>query len=149
MDNCGGHEREISLPGVRIGLLPPRTTLKYQPLDLGLIAHTKIRYRSLLLSITINLMLQKQAETRQFLSSTQQGINGVRDGFLPTVGDVIELHDEAWHSTSRSTIVKSWMKIQCRPESHYEQGTALLSDLGTQSNATSTSLQPAVNQSEA
>ena len=93
-------------------------------------------------------MLAKLAGTRQFPSSSQQGVHGVRDGFLPTVGDAMESYDEAWHSSSRSTIFKYWMKSQCLPESHLERGTALLSDLAMQSSATSTSLQTAVSQSE-
>ena len=36
MDNCEGQEREISIPVVRIELLPPRTTAKYQPSISGL-----------------------------------------------------------------------------------------------------------------
>ena len=49
MDNCGGHESEINYPGLRIEFLPPWSTSKYQTLDLGLIAQSKIRYRSILL----------------------------------------------------------------------------------------------------
>ena len=47
--NCGGHESNLSLSGFRIETLSPNTTSKYQPLDLGLIAHYKIRLRSMLL----------------------------------------------------------------------------------------------------
>ena len=123
--------------------------VQYQHLNLGLIAHSKVRYLSLLLLSNINVMLEKKAENRQFPSPSQQGIHGVRDGFLPTVGDAMELYDEACHSTPRSTIIKCFMKSQCLSESHYERGTALMSDLGMQSSANSTSLQPTVSQSEA
>ena len=67
MDDCSGHESDISLLGLRIELLPPRTTAKYQTLDLGLIAHSKMRYRSLLLRITIDVMLRKHAKKLNFL----------------------------------------------------------------------------------
>ena len=67
MDNCGGHESEFALPGLRIELLPLRSTAKYQPLDLGLIAHRKICYRSNLLGGTINLMLKGNHELETFL----------------------------------------------------------------------------------
>ena len=60
MDNCGGHEDSFSLPGVEIVLLPPRSTAKHQPLDLGLIANAKIRYRALLLSATIDVINRRQ-----------------------------------------------------------------------------------------
>ena len=45
MDNFGGHESDIVLPGLRIELLPPQSTAKYQTLDLGLVSHNKINYR--------------------------------------------------------------------------------------------------------
>ncbi len=41
MDDCGGHERGLDLSGLRIEILPPNTAAMYQPLNLGLIAHSK------------------------------------------------------------------------------------------------------------
>ena len=41
MDNCGGKESQIHVPGVNIVPLPPRCTAKYQSLDFGLIAYAK------------------------------------------------------------------------------------------------------------
>ena len=49
MDNCGGNELDVTLPGVQIVYLPPKSTAKHQRLDLGIIAKSKIRYRSSLL----------------------------------------------------------------------------------------------------
>ena len=59
MDNCGGHESEIALSRLRIELLLPRSTAKYQSLDIGLISHSKIRYRSNFLRASINVMLER------------------------------------------------------------------------------------------
>ena len=72
MDNCESHESEIALPGLRIEFLPPRSTAKYQTLDLGLISHSNIRYRSNLLRMTINVMLHKQSGARDLPTSSQQ-----------------------------------------------------------------------------
>lgn len=66
MDTCGGHESEIALPVLRIELLPPRPTAKCQPRDLGLIPHTKLHYRSNLLRMIINVVLEKQSGARDF-----------------------------------------------------------------------------------
>ena len=129
MDNCGGHESEIILPGVRIELLPPRSTAKYQPLDLGLIAHSKIRYRSILLRITILVMLRRHAEDSDLPTSSKQGMLGLHDGFLPTVGDAMELFDESWSQTSRSTVIKCWIKSECLLDSHVQQCTEILHDI--------------------
>lgn len=48
MDNCGGHEHSIRLLGLRIEFLPPRTTTKYESLNLGLFVSGKIRFRGIL-----------------------------------------------------------------------------------------------------
>ncbi len=58
MDNCGGLECGIELLGIRIELPPPKSTHKSQNLDLGLIAHSKIRYRTMLLRSIVNNALQ-------------------------------------------------------------------------------------------
>ena len=45
MDNCGGHELDVTLPNVRIVYLSPICTAKHQPLDPGVFVTSKIRYR--------------------------------------------------------------------------------------------------------
>ena len=62
MDNWGSHELDLSLPVVRIELLAHRTTAKYQPLDLGLIGHSKIRYHSAMLRVIIEDMLKRNLD---------------------------------------------------------------------------------------
>ncbi len=102
MDNCGRHELDCTLPGVKIELLPPRCTAKYQPLDLGLIGHGKIRYRYLLLRMTLEVMMQRASHQRL-------GVGGIEQGCLPHAGDAIRLFDEAWSETARTTVIKCWM----------------------------------------
>ncbi len=46
-DNCGGHEPIVSMPRLRIEILPTSKTARYQPLDQSMISQAKIRYRSL------------------------------------------------------------------------------------------------------
>lgn len=41
-DNCGGHESEIIYPGFKIEFMPPGPNPKYQRLELGFIALSKI-----------------------------------------------------------------------------------------------------------
>ena len=110
MDNCGVHESEITLPGLWIEFLPPRSTAKYHPLDLGLIAHRKICYRSNLLRPKIDLMLERQSGAREFPSRLQLRIHGARHGFLTTIGDAMETLDESCHDTSRAAFMKCLMK---------------------------------------
>ena len=43
MENCVGYEINITNGTVLIALLFPEGTAKHQPLDLGIIANTKVR----------------------------------------------------------------------------------------------------------
>ena len=49
MDNCGPH-RDVELSHVKVLFLPPNTTSKLQPLDLGIIQAFKMHYRKQVLS---------------------------------------------------------------------------------------------------
>ena len=51
---CGGHESFFDYPGLRVEFLPPNSTHKYQPIDLGPIVYGNIRYRTSLLSQVVN-----------------------------------------------------------------------------------------------
>ena len=51
MDNCGSHGDDLisSLKLVRIFALPPKCISLHQPMDMGVIASWKVRYRHTLL----------------------------------------------------------------------------------------------------
>ena len=66
MDNCGDHECDVNVPGVRIETLPVNLTSKNQPLDLGLIARSKIRYRSLLLRKLVDNTMRRSSDAHSF-----------------------------------------------------------------------------------
>lgn len=133
MDNCGGHESSVDIPGLRIAFLPPRSTAKYQPLDLGLIGNSKVRYRSNLLRMTLNVLLQRcqpATDTSPFPASNDRGRLGLKHGFLPHVGDAIDLYDESWSATTRESVVRCWMKSSCLPDIHMSSLRAILTDSG-------------------
>ena len=55
MGNCEVRELNHQIPGLKIKFLPPTSTAKYESLDLGLISHSKIPYRSSLLRIALEI----------------------------------------------------------------------------------------------
>ncbi len=109
MDNCGGNECDIELPGLQIELLLPRTTSKYQTLDFGLIVHAKIRYRSSLLLQNVDNTLRWNSGEHYFPLGSQQGRFGIRDGHLSHIGDAMRLFNLAWSRTAKETILKCWI----------------------------------------
>ena len=81
MDNCGGHDTTMGLARVRIKFLPPKSTMKHQPLDMALIATAKIRDRSKLLSAILDIMEMKRNTNYIFKEKSVNGKWGLQDVF--------------------------------------------------------------------
>ena len=111
------HESEIAFPRLQIEFLLPRSTAKYQTFDLRLVAYSNIRYISNLLRKKIDVMIERQSRALYFPSSSQQGIYGVWDGLLRTIGCAIETFGESRHDASRFAVMKCLMKSECLWES--------------------------------
>ena len=133
LDSCGGHESEIVLPNVRIEFLPLGTTAKYQTFDLGLIANSKIRYRSLLLRVTLDIFERRMAGNHQFKESFGRGNLEMREGQLPHVADVMQMFNEAWRMTSRTSVLRCWVESQCFSTTQILQARSILQQLTNES----------------
>ena len=79
MNYFGGYESEIEIPGSRSEFLPSRSAAKYQPLDLGLISHSKIRYRSSLLRIAIDVLMGKIAANKVCTTDSNRSFYRMRE----------------------------------------------------------------------
>ena len=111
MDNCGGHDVTVAYKKLVILCFPSGSTTKHQPLDLGLISHAKIRYRSALINATINITEQRRSSIIVFPSTSGNGKHGIREGQLPYVADAIEIFNDAWSSTKRITICDAGLRV--------------------------------------
>ena len=129
MDNCGGHELDADLSGLRIEFLPPKSTHKYQTLDLCLISDAKVRYRSLLLRQIFDDTITWNSEESHFPLSCNSGKFGVRDGHMPQVGDAMSLFNDSWSKTKRTTILRCWIKRKCLSDSQIKQARNICSNL--------------------
>ena len=116
MDNCGRHNISADVHDVRIITLPPRSTAKHQPLDLGIIGNCKIRYRALLLRSIIKTVEAGSKNELPFPTDSKRGMYGIRDGHLPHIGDGMDILNESWRLTKRATIIKCWIKSGCLDE---------------------------------
>ena len=118
IDNCGGHETPVTLPGVKIVYLQPRSTTKHQPLDLGIIVNAKILYRSALLAATIDVLQGRSSSNLGLKMNSGHGKCGFIEGQLPHVCDPMNLFNQSWDSIHRVSIMKCWMKSDCLTQSH-------------------------------
>lgn len=118
IDNWEGKEIHFNLPGVRIVYLPPNTTATYQPLDLGLILKSKIRYRSLMLRACIDCIIRMKTPNYGFKDNSGRGRWWVREGQLPHVADAICILNQFWSCYSSKSIIKCWVKSTCLSPEH-------------------------------
>ena len=73
----------------------------------------------------------------------------MRHGFLPTIGDAMELFDEAWSQTSRMTVIKCWIKSQCLPDFHVQRCRNIITSMYRHTNFDSPLLPDPISHSEA
>lgn len=103
---------------VRIEFLPRLSTTKYQPLDLSMFAHGKIRYRLLLLRDTLDVMQRISANDESITADSGSGKCVLSKGQLPHVAGTINIFAESWRHTYRVTVIKFWIKSQCLSTMH-------------------------------
>ena len=112
MDNCAGYELNINSDGVSIIYIPPKSTIRHQPLDLGLISASKIRCRIALLEVTIDALRRYNISGSAFESNSRRGKWGLEEGQLLHVANAMKLFNKAWNLTSRQLVIKFWIKSE-------------------------------------
>ena len=138
IDNAGCHPRDSQsrFSSIRVVYLPPNTTSRVQPLDLGIIQSTKVHYRKYFL----RYVLSKIEEC----TSAAEVVNSV-DVLL-----AIRWINKAWNEVKEETIQKCFRKAGILDEDlnpltlvddvdPFAEADALLQDLITQSMPTSES----------
>jgi len=126
MDNLGCHS-SIANPQVTIIELPPNTTAVFQPLDAGIIATLKIRYKKLLLHrIVTNL--------DALLSSEARDPRIPRGGGLEYEGhahplDAAKFILAEWNEMSPEQSFRCWLKAECLPTEANDELRRQLGDI--------------------
>ena len=105
MSNCSGHDASELPSNVTIAFLPLRSTAKYQHLNVGLIGHSKICHRSLLLRLSIEIILKLHEAFNRFKLSSGKMKWGLQDGKVPYVDNATMLFVESWRKIELSTIL--------------------------------------------
>ncbi|CAI5481430.1 unnamed protein product [Closterium sp. Yama58-4] len=94
--------RTRSLSNLRLVFLPPNTTAFTQPLDQGLIAMTKARYRQHWLEAVVERWVEGGA-TANFAR------------YKPNLRDVLAWLLDAWMNIGPRTIQRCWWRTECLP----------------------------------
>ena len=98
MDNTGCHPGDIKgkFSNIKVVFLPPNTTSKLQPLDLGIIQNFKVYYRKLLLTFIL-AKIEECTNASEIVKSV-------------TVLHALRWVAEAWERVTSETIQKCFMK---------------------------------------
>lgn len=117
MDNASSHGAvDLKDPKgqVKIFFLPPNCTAVHQPMDCGIIAAVKVRYRYSLLAKTVEIVPHRDSLRSQF-KGLVPGTRGVDEGYPPHVLDVAEEVERIWDLISQQTVVRCWIKSKVLP----------------------------------
>ena len=114
-DGFSGHNDGVTDPMGQVTIFksPPNVTSIFQPLDQGVIAALKVKYKSNLLS-----RLVETAGNSTLLALADQlpaGCAGLKYGCPTHVGDAVTILKEAWDSMLPSTIAACWVHAHCLP----------------------------------
>ncbi|PXF48393.1 Jerky protein-like [Gracilariopsis chorda] len=116
MDNCGPHATDVlDVSGqVTIFTLPPNCTSLFQPMDMGVIATLKAKYKSKLLRKILSTV-EDNKELRQAAKNMRPSMKGLDEGHDPHMLEVTELLRSAWESVSSRTVARCWTKADILP----------------------------------
>jgi hypothetical protein len=117
MDNCSSHTSLEDPKGqVTVVELPPNCTSKHQPMDQGIIAAFKTRYRTRLLGLKADTMTSA-SQLRQAAAARKMraGTKGLAEGHDPHVLDAAELAFEAWEGLDSESVARCWAKADVLP----------------------------------
>jgi len=112
MDNCAAHNDDTfkDVSGqVRVIFLPPNCTSVYQPMDCGVIAMIKKRYRHVLLLKLLDVYNDMMTLYEQSKGRTR-GTNGLDEGYPPHLRDCMDILAEITPEFTAEKIRNCWKK---------------------------------------
>lgn len=116
MDNCGPHGTDVQDVRNQVTLftLPPNCTAIHQPMDMGVIAAWKRRYRGLLLKAIVR-DLESRRQRRDDSRALRAGMRGLGEGHDPHMLDVARLVEQSWNAVDAVGISRCWIKAEVLP----------------------------------
>ena len=121
-DNFGSHDSTdaaLQDQQVKWVLLPPNCTSVHQPMDQGIIAVLKRKYKSKMLHAMVK-NLERYDELRAVGASIAAGVRGMNHAYPPNLLDAATIAHKVWESIDQSTLLNCWLKADILPTCHAE-----------------------------
>lgn len=119
LDNAPGHDEEFVRNNVTVKFFPPNVTSWKQPMDMGIIAALKKRYKYRLLRdiIAYHDLSQDIKDTlKQSALRMRRGAAGIDNGKSATLYDAAQYAVEAWSDLSEETLKNCFIKADIIPD---------------------------------
>lgn len=113
LDNAPGHASAFERNGIRVVFFPPNVTSWKQPMDMGIIAAVKKRYKYLLIKEIISYHDSPETVKEQLsaaASRMRRGAAGVAFGKPPHLLDAANLVNIAWNEMSPQSLQNCFKK---------------------------------------
>lgn len=116
MDNCGPHGSNVlDIRGqVRVFPLRPNCTALHQPMDLGVIAAWKVRYRTRMLTEIMG-DIENQSSKRDASKNRTSGMKGIQKGYEAHMLVVSRISKLSWDDILAESIARCWVKSRILP----------------------------------
>ena len=129
LNNCGPHcgkaEEFMNDPQVQVIMLPPNCTSMYQPMDSGVIAMIKKKYRYRLLSKYLDIFEDRlQLCQNAIHAGIGMGRKGLKEGYAPHVRDCMDILDAIQKEIDEVSLFHCWRKSSLLNQPDYGSNTA-------------------------
>ena len=118
MDNFAAHDKDVlAHDRVDVYCLPPNCIAIHQPMDVGVIAALKARYRASLLARILEILPERQ-QLRECAKNLPKGMKGIAEGHDAHVLDAASILKDSWEGIPTHHILHCWVKANVLPPTH-------------------------------
>ena len=121
LDGCSAHNGiqdwldTHGLAHIHVITLPPNVTSRFQPMDQGIIAWMKKRYKYGIVQLLLYILDNPERYNNAVASRSGRGKDGMKQGRKPHVFDAIQMSNYYWNEMHQDSVRKCWKVASCLP----------------------------------
>lgn len=120
VDSYGTYNTNLSQDQVTIMPIPSTCVNVCSPLDMGIFARLRQRYRRAFMQEWLDMEAHRKEKQEQF-RHLDRVVAGLKHGFHPSLADVARLSVNAWFESTGESIIDCWVRSGLLPREHETQ----------------------------